>query len=335
MKNKFFIYIVLILSIFLFACEKEIEFSGNDVKTKLVLNGLLAPDSMVKINLSGSRFFLNDDSFKIINNATVDLWKDGIKIENLSNVGNGYYESAYIIETGDNIQIKASCDGFESIECSTKIVPSTPIISADTINFKEEKLYYSYQLSENGVYETDSSSYYLLTNFNIEITFADLINIHNYYTIKVNMIYYFSNGDSLSTDIKYDSDDLVFQTGNKQLSFLEDVDNIKSFYFSDELFDGKKYTLKLKANSQGGIYVGNNQYEPDVENPPITGKKISVELQSLSYDYYLYMKTLEAKSTMSKFMESFSEPVQIYTNVNGGIGILGSYASSVYTIPLE
>jgi len=319
------VYIALIIMVLFSACEKEIKFSGDEVKTKLVLNGLLTPDFTVKINLTESRFFLDDGLLKKIDNATVTLWKDGSKIEILSNTGEGNYVGTTIPETGDNLRITATCEGFDPVDCSTGIVMPTPIISADTVNFKEEKGYYS---------DIDSSSYYLMTNFDLNITFKDPENIPNYYTINVYMKYYFSNGDSLVSPVDYDSDDLVFQKGN-DLNFLGNDNTIKSTLFNDELFDGKEYKLKIKTKYPVGINIGKSPFYPDEEDFELIHSEISVELQSLSYEYYMYLKTLEAKSNMSSFEESFSEPIQIYTNINGGIGILGSYSSSVYSIPLK
>jgi len=326
------VYIALIIMVSLSACEKEIKFSGDEVKTQLVLNGLLTPDSTIKIHLSESRFFLDDGAFKNIDNATVTLWKDGGKIENLSNTGGGNYLGTYIPNAGDNLRITASCEGFDPVECSTEIVAPTPIISVDTLIFKEDRAYYNYIFSEDGTGYTDSSSYYLDTNLEMNITFKDPIAISNYYTFKVYMKYYFANGDSAYLLFSYSSDDLVFQRGNNGIGFLGDVKYFKSTLFNDELFAGKEYKLKMKASNWEDIYVGKNPNPAVIDegNPEIVGKELFINLQTLSYDYYMYLKTCEAQSKMSNLMESFSEPVQIYTNVKGGIGILGSYASSIF-----
>ena len=336
MKSKDFLYFAPVLAAFLFSCEKEIKFSGDEVKTKLVLNGLLTPDSIVKINLTESRFFLDNDEFiKKVDNATAILWKDGNKIETLSNAGKGYYAGTYLPKTGDNLRITASCDGFDPVECSTEIVASSSIISVDTLNIMEDRMYTYYQMSEDGIYSVDSSSYYLNTRFDLDITFKDTKDIPNYYNIKIYMKYYFPTGDSVCLSFIYKSDDLVFQRGNNGIGFLEDIDYLKTAYFNDELFDGKEYKLKVKASNWGDIFIGKHSVFPEEENPEPVGKKIIVELQSLSYPYYLYLKTREANGNMSKLLESFSEPVQIFSNVKGGIGILGSYSSSVYTITLK
>ena len=324
---------MLILPVFFFSCEKEIKFNGDEIKNKLVLNGLLSPDSTVKINLTESRFFLDDNEiFKNINNAKVDLWINDNKTSNLSNTGEGNYIGTYILKTGDNIRITASCDGFDPVECSTGIVSPTPIISADTINYKENRSYY-YQY-EKGTAIIDSSSYYMTINFEMFITLKDPKDISNYYSLNLYLKYYFSNGDSLLLPVRYQSDDLVFQTRNDP-AFLDDEDYLKSTVFNDELFNGKEYKLKIKTNSWLGVNVGENPFDPGFVNQEIAGKEIIVELQSLSFGYYMYQKTLEAHSNLNNLMEYFSEPIQIYSNVKGGIGILGSYSNSLYSIPLK
>ena len=335
MKSKYFFNIILILTVFLFSCEKEINFNGDEIKTKLVLNGILTLDSVVKINLTESRFFLDDyRSFKEINNATVELWKDDNRIENLLNTGDGYYTGTYIPETGDNIRITASCEGFDQIECSTAIIAPTTILSVDTINYKEERYYYNYKFSEDGISEIDSSSYYTVINFDLFITFKDPQDIPNYYDINLYLKCYFSNGDSLFLPVNYNSDDLVFRTGN-EMGFLEDNDYLKSTLFNDELLDGKEYKLKIKTNNWAGISVDENPYNADSEKIKLVGTEIFLELKSLSYSYYMYQKTRDANSNMSGLIEYFSEPVQIFSNVKGGIGILGSYSNSVYILPLK
>jgi len=54
-------------------------------------------------------------------------------------------------------------------------------------------------------------------------------------------------------------------------------------------------------------------------------------LQSISKSYYLYLQT-RASIKSNTF---FAEPVQVYNNVDGGIGILGSYTSNVRKLTLQ
>ena len=349
MKTKYFLYIAPVLIVFLLSCEKEIKFNGNEVKTKLVLNGLLTPDSVVKIQLTASKFFLDmkngsdfyylspdekeEGNFRRINNAIVELWKNGNKIEELSNIGKGYYVGTYVPQTGDNLRITASCEGFDPIECSNEIVTPTPIISIDTMNFRRDKGYY-YQYSEDGSYYIDSSSYYSIISFDMDITFKDPKDIPNYYTINLYVKYYLANGDSLYSQIAYGSDDMVFHTEN-DMSFLGDDRNyLKSTLFNDDLLDGKEYKLKIKIDNYinaTAVYWINNESLDVVD----VGKEMFVELQSLSPEFYMFRKTRDASYNMDETMKYFTEPIQIYSNIEGGLGILGSYSSSFYTIPLK
>ncbi|MDR2621646.1 MAG: DUF4249 domain-containing protein, partial [Dysgonamonadaceae bacterium] len=72
-------------------------------------------------------------------------------------------------------------------------------------------------------------------------------------------------------------------------------------------------------------------YFPPYEGYKITSLAMQVTLQSLSPSYYMYLKTRDANSE-SNF---FTEPVQIYTDIKGGIGIFGNYSNSIYRIPLS
>jgi hypothetical protein len=331
MKNKYFIYIAPALMVFFFSCEKEIVFKGNEMKTQLVLNSIVTPDEAVMVYLTESRFFLDDGkTFKKINNATVELRKDGTKIENLSNMADGYYSGTYIPKIGDNLSITASCEGFDPVECSTRIVTPTPVISVDTMNFREEKQYRTYY----GTTDIDSSVFYLSVDLDIDITFKDPKDIANYYTVNAYLNYYFSNGENFRLPLGYTSDDMVFQTGSG-MRFPEDGNQLKSTLFSDELLDGKEYKLKIKSYNYDGIAVGKPNYPDDSPVAELTGREIAVELRSLSHSYYMFLKTVEASSDMGDAGGYFTEPVQIYTNVKGGIGIFGNYSSSVYTILLK
>jgi V/A-type H+-transporting ATPase subunit B len=53
---------------------------------------------------------------------------------------------------------------------------------------------------------------------------------------------------------------------------------------------------------------------------------IQVQLQNISPSYYLYLKTF---SEYSNSIDFFSEPIQVFSNVSGGIGIFGAYSSNV------
>lgn len=327
MKYIYFLSVAAVVS-FLFSCEKVIEFSGDEVKTKLVLNSILMPDSVVKIQLTESRFFLdNNDLFNKIDDAKVILWKDGDSIESLQNAGKGYYVGTYVPREGDNLRITASHSGFDPIECETQIVSPTPIIAVDTTNTRVEIRETTVGEYKNGKWIiTDTIDYLESIEGDIDITLKDPADIAGYYAIRLDLHIRHQTGNVHVQPVYYSSNAPVFKTNN-ELALSDDddyLDSRLSHLFSDELFDGREYKLKIK------IYPFNYGYWTD-EKSKITNMAIQVTLQSLSHSCYMYLKTREANSDS----DFFTEPVQIYTNIKGGIGIFGNYSNSIHCIELK
>ncbi|MDR2622328.1 MAG: DUF4249 domain-containing protein, partial [Dysgonamonadaceae bacterium] len=273
--------------------------------------------------------------FRQIDDAEVTFRKDGSPAESLQNVGEGYYIGTYVPREGDNLRITASCNGFDPVECETQMVSPTPVISVDTMNTRMEKsFFYNYGYDENGYLVPFDSTEYLQFESDMTVTFEDPANIANYYAMELNLHVCYSSGEVFDKVIGYTSDDMVFRT-NDLISFNNG--NSQLLYpFSDELFDGKKYSLKIKAASNYWNYdfpgYWNYDFPAGKDYSKITGQEIQVTLRSLSPSYYLYLKTRGATNSAPDF---FMEPVQIYTNIKGGIGIFGNYSNATYGIPLN
>ena len=59
MKANTLALITIAAAIFLTACEKEIEFTGEQSDPKLVINSIVQPNQHVKASISKSYFFLD------------------------------------------------------------------------------------------------------------------------------------------------------------------------------------------------------------------------------------------------------------------------------------
>lgn len=91
--------------------------------------------------------------------------------------------------------------------------------------------------------------------------------------------------------------------------------------FSDDVFNGKTYTLQFSTNITKYIKDEKDIYYGSLEN---VKHEIFISLQSISEDYYLYLQTHSA----SYATNLFSEPVKVHNNVDGGSGVFGSYTTS-------
>jgi len=328
-----YIFIILIAAI-LTSCETTIDFNGKDTNPLLVVNSIISPDSAIKVHVSESRFFLEDDSkFVNLNNATVKLLINNVEYEQLKPVQNGYYLGTYVPKPGDKLKIIAYSSKYEEVSATTEIIPANPVLSVDTSTVILEKtalLSYNYNQTT-----PDTIGFTINNQFKINVNFNDPANVQNFYKITLKMKVWLSDGTTQIGKYYFNSDDVVFGSTSESGIF----DNTGGNYyhvFSDDLFDGKSYSLKLSSNFYSYLYFNNtpsksgNLFEPLT----ITKNELIVELQSISKSYYLYLKTRDASNT---FVDFFSEPIQIFSNIQGGIGIFGSYNSALFKfeVPLK
>lgn len=328
MKTKYIFFISLL--IVLTSCETVIDFNGKDTAPLLVVNSIISPDSVIKVHVSESRFFLEEDSkFVNINNATVKLWVNDLEYEQLTPANNGIYQGKYIPKSGDKLKITAKNSNYSEVSASTEIIPANPILSVDTNSVILEKtplLSYNY----NSPTVVDTLGYLINNELKLKMNFNDPANQENFYKVSLRMKLYFSDGSTQIGKYYFSSEDVVF--GNTSASGIFD-ESTTNYYnvFSDELFNGKPYGLKLSANFYSYVYSNNVPSKLKSKDEPVnvTKNELIVELQSISKSYYLYLKTRDASSS---YVDFFSEPVQIYSNIKGGIGVFGSYNTATFKI---
>jgi hypothetical protein len=326
MKQTGWYILFVIFALGFFSCEKEIQFKGEVVEPKMVVNGFLSPDSTVMIHLSASRFFLsNEYDFRNINDAVVLLWKDGVIVEVLRSVGDGHYVGDYYPKVGDKLRIMATAPGFDDIDCETEIVPPPAIQAVDTLSTRFEVNDYW-----DGYGQEEVIGYYGYEGYDLTVRISDPPHVSNYYRLFLYIRNYYSDGNYYDEDVWFESDDLVF--GSLSGDLFESEEN-RNDVFSDELFDGSEYRLKL--NYEHYFSVDNSSwYEEEYPNPKLIRRELNVELQGLSRSLYLYLKSRSASENGDDLGGFFSEPVQIFSNVNGGIGVLGSYTRTIYKVEL-
>lgn len=320
---------ILLLVCTLLSCETEIPFNGKETKPQLTVNCLACTDSIIKVKVTASRFFLsNETEFKIITNATVLLYVNGTFKENMISVGEGTYQSNYAPSEGDIVRIEVSATGYDAIwteETFPSAVGSFQIdttqTNKDTIPLLRGGYYYGYS---DLPLDTVGISYN--SNIRFNVTFSDPSEQTNYYRL---VVHYLSKNGEYNMENTYLSgfDDIVFGTKKNNLDGLfTESSNDPYNIFSDELIDGKTHTISFKYD------FNVNEYTIPIDPNALDSRSITIDLQSISKSYYLYLKSLNALSSSAPFL---SEQVQIYTNVNNGLGIYGTHTNQLrkYILP--
>ncbi len=322
MKNLI-IYSIFFLSILTFtSCEKVIKFNGKVTDPLIVVNSFITPDSVVSAQISESKFFLsNVDSFTMINNATVTLNVNGIMKGNLLYTSNGLYTSSYHPAIGDSIQLFVQVPGKNTISCGTTTQAPVNIIKIDTTSVLTGTT--SPLISVNKTSgKNDTIGTIINRTLKFVLRFQDMPDIQNYYRL---VVYTKTTKNGKSTlNFTMSFDDIVSGNTNKDaVGPPTSTTTNKYNVFSDDLLNGTEYPLTFSIPNNINVY--NNGYHSSS-----TQKEVIVNLQNISRSYYLYLQTLATIKTNT----FFAEPVQVYSNVDGGIGILGSYTSNILKIKL-
>lgn len=318
---------ILCLGILLTAtsCLKEVDLEHLRPDPKLVLNSVASEGEPLKASLSRTWFYTDNYPNVTIEDARLNLYVNdrligemNWKVEESEYYSTANYVSSYIPVTGDKIRIEAEKEGFRGVMAEDVILEKPALKKLVAESFREDNPYYS---TEKRIYKVTfsddprSNDCYLIS-FSIGRPTYD----HEYNQGSVPTFtgeYYWSQ-----EYIDFTSDPVF----SDKISILDRVmgNDWLSGYggrpFSDELFNGKEYTMTLDSNS------GSYTYWPyEEEQMP---DSIRVYLYAISESYYKYLSALASLSDGSLNNDladiGLAEPVRVFSNIKGGLGIFGT-----------
>ena len=322
------------------ACVKEINLDDLRPEPTMVVNCVAATGESLRVSVSRTWFFTDDYMNVELEGAQVklfvnDAFREEMRFQEGDKVFNtrGCFSSDFIPQAGDRIRIEASCPKFGEAKAETIVPNSVEITSASVkvmgINEPNQR---------TGVYE---------------ITFKDDPNVTNYYLLRLEEGAPVFDGIAKKYTgeyVWYDTDpnfatDPIFGQSFSALDQIVGNDWISGRdggVFSDELINGQEYTIRLLSPSYNGTmrsampllrpYVPWDQLDKSDYSPiPFI---LRVHLYPISSDYYWYLKVLQDKNMQSVSNSlidaGLAEPLRVYSNIEGGVGILGSCHIVVY-----
>jgi len=307
MKKKLAV-LFIITSMIITSCqfERYVDIDVPDIEPHLVLNSLLFTDkdsSFFYITKSRSTFLtqyntwwgLNKDKFEYIEDADFHLLINDVSCK----LNYSKKDSAYLylskLKPDDNIEIVVNQAEGELRSKTTLPLPPS-ILSVDTVK----------------VNKTINGTARELLQFKVKI--KDYPDQANYYRLIVN-IWASWYGSWYNPD--YYTEDPVLTQGmpnddeNADFDFIKYPTNYLSI-FRDKLFEGGEYTLTFFIDYPY-VAIGDEYSEKGI---------VSVKVQSITEDLYNYYFSLQR----NKFMQDndYNEPIVIFNNIQGGLGILGA-----------
>jgi len=325
--NSSYKYIVFLLStLFFISCEKVIEFNGEVTNPMVVVNSIVTPDLAVSAQISLSRFFLSDSTnYVFVNNANVSLVVNGMQKENLKFTSKGTYVGIYKPLIGDSIRLIVQTPNENNVSCGTSIKPQSNIISIDTsrVYSGNNTPITDVNLPSSGhPGSIDTIGTIIGRTLKFVLKISDISTVQNYYRLVVQTRTYTPSG--YNSDYNFSFDDIV--SGNNPNDAVGPPNSLTSNkfnIFTNDTFNGKQYPLTFSIADNKAIYF-TGHYKT------VQKKEVYINLQSISKSYFLYLQTRASIKTNS----FFAEPVQVFNNVAGGLGIMGSYTSNIVKIVL-
>ncbi len=307
----------LLLAVGFWSCRKYLEYEGEDAKPRLVLNGVLSPDSLFSVRLSNSLGYVDNGSLDPVMNGKVAVFNGtGLFIDSLYHAGMGLYQSTSTAQVNAAYEVRAAAGSFAPVS-AVDYIPSpvpvagwdTNIISVTEFDFTSDRLEVRYAINDPAGIENfyvieiwETQRFYVSADYdpNTGMTVYDTIflNPPNAY-----MIDFTTSDQILLSEVENGLDETLYYS--------------RSLAYRDVLFDGRSQSFRILVDSYYGTSIG-------------TG--LELRLKSCSEAYYKYQRSLE--NYLYTEGDPFAQPVQVYNNIQNGLGIwAGSSEDRVMLFP--
>lgn len=269
------------------SCETPLDIEYLDFEPYPVVSFHGETDTTVDMRLTYSRWFLSEGDFVVVNNATANLTVNGTeKFPGTFDATAGRYSfGSYIPQPGDNVMLSVDIPDRETLEasCAVPSKPQTTALSIDTVSVYVDE-YYSYIATQ------------------VAFVLHDNPDEENYYMLE---LFSENPNDGYNWWLTwFDIDDIALVDPMDLESVVEGdyMVSTNRFFFSDHSINGESHKIKMLAT---------NHYDPYYH-------RLNVKLTGITKDEYLYYVSLYRQRDSD---DIFSEPVQVHSNIENGIGI--------------
>ena len=289
------------------SCDVVVDLDIPEHQSVLVVNSILATDDSIKASISHSVGAFDASTISYVNNAAVEVYEDGTLLglmdETASEgeLGSDYeYHFNQMPTAGKTYAYEITHPEYEAVRAETKVPTEVQVTLPDVTLISEEdwgERHYRVRFSFNDAAEENFYRLRLIISSSYGTTFD----------------YFESNDASIIASSGVQSDGVTFY-GDEAL-FDDDLFNGIEKEISFDLFDYKYYWF-------------------DVENEDETDLTFTLELSSVTESYYTYIKSLRAHFNNQDQFLFAGEPVQVFTNIENGLGIFGAISIDTVTLKL-
>ena len=299
------------------SCEKVIEFNGDITDPYLVVISKPVADSTWMLRVSESRFFLSNADVPYLDNVQVIAAVNGNESVAVSE-GEGMYNTGIVPHPGDSLSLRVISPALGEVSAGCRI-PQQPVVSDFSIEYDTTMYEYSWRDGNDSLWVNRYIEGDILLHFKLH----DPGDEQNYYMVR--MVTYDIDSRWFYHYI-YINDEMLFDIDatNEVFDMNDNEENHgTTLSFSDQRINGKVHPVTISFP----YYSYYSDVDQDFEN-----RHTRLEVYSISRDLYLFEKTIKAANNQNDFTQIISEPVQVHTNIRGGIGILGASSKVSFNV---
>lgn len=334
-----------VLGLLLYACETAVEVDVPRYPAQLTVNALFNPDSVWQVELTQNRYILDTARFAAVPDAEVRVTQQGQLIASLryqgdqSFTGNSFYvANDSRPQAGEEYTLEVTHPTLGNLTARSAVPASqTMIVSAvlDTLDVRQDA----------GL--PDDNVAYAVT-----IRLDDPPE-ENFYSLSILLRW-----EGLGTVVVNDRAELWIENEASTPYIRSDdpiIDNPFDSYrtellFKDVSFSGQTYELKfyMSFDKGNGIYddlfkeplvlVGGNAYDRQGNVIRVPGDTFNIHtlyavLRTTTEDYYNYNYTRDLQASVEN--NPFAQPVQVFDNVEGGLGVFAGYSQTEKEVTIK
>ena len=311
-----FCFLTLIQFMLITACERDFSldaFRDRNTEEMLVVNAILNPDSVMKVSVTHPFFFSTPHtSYPPVSDLEVMMSEGGDDWFPLRfDLAAGAYLSDHRPHSGYPVGLSIS-GGKESVTALDTVPRAVPVESVEVSGEGPIHIYWDKDY-----------------RFTYRITFQDPPEEENFYFLAVQsdaVSYEFSQMGQVDYSMDYVFNVLAEMVNRNVQGWRPDGGF--GYPFSDKGIDGQRYTLTVSEVLQ----------YPMVSM--IAHLPRQVNLYAISRPYFEYMVSILSQDYEQDAIQGnllslgLLEPTKIYTNIDSGAGILGSYNLSSIKVDL-
>ncbi|MDD2563163.1 MAG: DUF4249 family protein, partial [Salinivirgaceae bacterium] len=213
-------------------------------------------------------------------------------------MGNGEYQGSKVTNIDHFYKMVAIAEGFPTASAETELLPETQVLSVDSVGIRTNSYGDSHVLMRIKMsYQPNLTSYYRVTAFASHEWLDDGTGILQTFRERIYLDY-----DDYMVGVD-------FYTWSEQ-----------ALYFTDKIRTNQEAVAEFIIQSY--FFTGGNV------------KEIEIYVSQLSSDYYMYKKSVVLHEESSD-IPIFSQPVQVFNNIEDGLGILGTAKAYVFSIDFD